>query len=129
MLLIVRLAVMTAKLHDRHEPVPVQHGHVGVVIGRGMPAEQVIVVTADLAGCIMVADIMIVGLGQWHVNEAENQHSDSQGPCGSRLCRPYPHHVVASIPGGNQRLQPLAWRVSAPVTVKFLTTLDYEPGL
>ena len=77
MMLVVGALVMIAEFHDRHEPMPVQHGHVVVEVGRGMPAQKVIVIDADFAGRVMVADVVIVGLGQRHVNDAENQYPDS----------------------------------------------------
>ena len=66
-------------LDERDEPVPVQQGHIVGRGGRGMPSQEMIVVGADLAGRVMVADIVIVGLRQWDVDRAENQHADSQG--------------------------------------------------
>jgi hypothetical protein len=51
-----------AGLDEGDEPVPVQQGHVVVKVGRGMPAQEVIVVEADLAGCVVMADIVIIGL-------------------------------------------------------------------
>ena len=80
-MLVVGALVMIAEFHDRNEPVPVQHGHVVVEIGRRVPAQKVIVIDADFAGGVMVADVVIVGLGQRHVHEAENQNPDSQVGC------------------------------------------------
>ena len=39
MMLVVGALVMIAELHDRNEPVPVQHGHVVVEVGRRVPAQ------------------------------------------------------------------------------------------
>ena len=97
MMLVVRTLVMIAELHDRHEPVPVQHGHVVVEVGRRVPAQQVIVITADFAGRVMVADVVIVGLGQRHVNDAENQYPDSQFAYPSPESKPLGRHAIASM--------------------------------
>jgi hypothetical protein len=70
MMLVVRALVVIAELHDRDKPVPMQHGHVIVEVRRGMPAQKVIVIAADFARRVVVADVVIVGLGQWHVNDA-----------------------------------------------------------
>jgi hypothetical protein len=87
LMLVVRSLVMITELYNRDEPVPVQHGHVVVGVGRGVPPQKVIVVDADLVGRVVVADIMIVGLRQRHMNETENQNSDSQ------VARPSPQSV------------------------------------
>lgn len=73
MVLVVGVLVVIAQLDDRHEPVPVQHGHVVIAVRRGMPAEKVVVIAADLAWGVVVADVVIIGLGQWHVHKSENQ--------------------------------------------------------
>ena len=70
--------VMTANLHDRNEPVPVEQGHIIIGASRGMPAQQMIVIDADLAAIVMMANVVVVGLRQRHVNHAENQYADSQ---------------------------------------------------
>jgi hypothetical protein len=75
--IIVSPLVRAAELDDRDEPVPVQHGDVSVVVRRGVPAEKVIVISADFAGRVVMADVVIVGLRQRHVKETENQNSDS----------------------------------------------------
>jgi hypothetical protein len=68
-----------ARLDERDKPVPVQHRHVVVGIGPGMPAQEMVVIGADLAGRVVVADIVIVGLRQRDVDRAEDQNSDPQG--------------------------------------------------
>ena len=93
---------MIAELHERNEPVPVQHGHVVVEIGRGVPAQEVIVVDADFAGRVMVADVVIVGLGQRYVNDAENQNADSQVRVPSPESPPIERHDLASFPMDHQ---------------------------
>ena len=47
---VVVALVMIAGLDERNEPMPMQHGHVVVVIGRRVPAQKVIVVDAYFAG-------------------------------------------------------------------------------
>ncbi len=96
-MLVVGTLVMIAELHERDEPVPVQHGHVVVEIGRGVPAQEVIVIDADFTGGVMVADVVIVGLGQRHVNQAENQNADSQVDCPSPESAPIGPHRLASF--------------------------------
>jgi hypothetical protein len=96
MLVVVRALVVIAELHDRNEPVPVEHGHVVVEVRRGMPAQKMIVITADFARQVMVAYVVIIGLGQGHVNNAQNQNSDSQSSRTSLVCRPAGRHVVPS---------------------------------
>ena len=93
-MLVVGALVMIAEFHDRNEPVPVQHGHVVVEVGRRVPAQKVIVIDADFAGRVMVADVVIVGLGQRHVHEAENQNSDSQVACPLPESAPLGPHVL-----------------------------------
>ena len=96
MLVVVNALVVIAELHDRNEPVPMKHGHVVVEVRRWMPAQQVIVITADFARQVMVAYVVIIGLGQGHVNNAQNQNSDSQSSRTSLVCRPAGRHVVPS---------------------------------
>jgi hypothetical protein len=43
-----------------------------------------------------VAYVVIIGLGQGHVNNAHNQNSDSQSSRTSLVCRPAGRHVVPS---------------------------------
>jgi hypothetical protein len=62
-----------------------------------VPAQQVIVITADFAGRVMVADVVIVGLGQRHMYEAENQNSDSQVDCPWPESAPIEPHRLASF--------------------------------
>ena len=78
-MLIIGTRLVSARLDEGNEPVPVEQGHVRVRGGRGMPAQEVIVEGADLAGRVVVADIVIIGLRQRDVDRAENQHRDSQG--------------------------------------------------
>ena len=94
-MLIVWPVVMPAKFDDRHEPVPVQHGHIGVAIGPGVPSEQVIVISADLARGVMVADVVIIGLRQRHMHETENQHADSQVDQEPPDSTPISRHVLS----------------------------------
>ncbi len=60
------------------EPVPVQFRHVLGGPGGGVPAEQVVVVLADLAGGVVVANVVEVGLRQRSVSQAEDQEHDPQ---------------------------------------------------
>jgi hypothetical protein len=65
-------------LGQRNKPVPVQQGDIGVNRGRGMPSQQVVVKEADLAGRVVVADIVIIRLRQRHANHTRDQQADSQ---------------------------------------------------
>ncbi len=78
LMLFVGNLVMITELDNRNEPVPVQDGHVVVQIGRWVPAQEVIVVDTNLVGGIMVANVVIVGLGQRHMHDTENHNTDSQ---------------------------------------------------
>jgi hypothetical protein len=99
MLVVVRALVVITELHDRNKPMPVEHGHVVVEVRRGMPAQKMIVITADFARQVMVAYVVIIGLGQGHVNNAQNQNSDSQSSRTSLVCRLAGRHVFAPKPG------------------------------
>jgi hypothetical protein len=97
LVLIAGALVMIAEFHNRHEPVPVQHGHVVVTVGPRVPAQQVIVIDADFTGGIMMADVVIVGLGQRHVHQAENENSHSQVACRPPESAPKRRHHLASF--------------------------------
>jgi hypothetical protein len=79
--LIVGRPVAGAQMHDWHEPMPVQQRDVVVTIRRGMPSQQMVVIAADFARSIVMADIVIVRLGERNVNEAQNQRPDSDSNC------------------------------------------------
>jgi len=63
-------------VNGREEPVPVEHRHVSGQARVWMPAEQVIVVLADLTRLVMVADVVEVELRQRSMHEAEDQEND-----------------------------------------------------
>jgi hypothetical protein len=65
-------------IDQREEPVPMEEGNVVVQVGRRVPAQEVIVIKADLIRCVVVADVVVVGLWQRNVHDTENQHADSQ---------------------------------------------------
>ena len=96
--IIVRPLVRVAELDDRDEPVPVQHGDVSVVVRRGVPAEKVIVITANFAWRVVMADVVIVGLRQRHVEETENQNSDSQVAFAAPESTPIKRHNSTPFP-------------------------------
>lgn len=64
----------------RQIPVPVEHRHVLRNPRAGVPAEQMIVVLANLAGAVVVAQVVIVGLRQRSVHQAEDQQRDPRPP-------------------------------------------------
>ena len=47
----------------RYDPVPVHDGDIVVLAGRGVPAQQVIVVWTDFPDPVMVPDVVEIGLG------------------------------------------------------------------
>jgi hypothetical protein len=55
-----------------------KHGNVRRAVRLGMPLEQVLVVTANFAGRIMMPYIMKVGLRQRRVRQTEDQEGDPQ---------------------------------------------------
>jgi hypothetical protein len=55
--------VVTGLADPRYDPVPVQDGDIGVLAGRGVPAQQVVVVRTDFPDPVMVPDVVEIGLG------------------------------------------------------------------
>jgi hypothetical protein len=49
---------------SRHEPVPVHDSNIIVLAGRGVPAQQVVVVGTDFADPVMMPDVVEIGLGE-----------------------------------------------------------------
>ena len=78
------------------DPVPVQKGHVLFAPGKGMPAQEVVVVRTDLASSIMVTEVVIIGLGKGDTQEAKDQHRDPRNLRSRSLQRPLEGHVQAS---------------------------------
>jgi hypothetical protein len=129
MMLIVGASGKSVRLDERNNPVPMQHGHVIVVIGGGVPAEKMIVVDAYFVGRVMVADVVIIGLGQRHVNDAQNQKPDSQSSRTSLVCRPAERHVLPSIPGESRSCGWRHERNSVPSRRAFILLSYYGPDL
>jgi hypothetical protein len=48
---------------SRHEPVPVHDSNI-ILAGRGVPAQQVVVVGTDFPDPVMMADVVEIGLGE-----------------------------------------------------------------
>src|SRR5262245_50149542 len=67
-MLVIAAGTTGAGVDEGNDPVPVQQGNVFVRAGRRMPAQEMIVVGAELAGRVVVADIVIIGLRQWDVD-------------------------------------------------------------
>jgi 1-acyl-sn-glycerol-3-phosphate acyltransferase len=78
------------------DPVPVQDGHVLFARGTRVPAQQVIVKWTDLAGSVMVPDIVVIGLRKRNVKEAEDQKRDPRKVRSRSSRRPLKGHVWAS---------------------------------
>ena len=64
--------------------------------GVGVPAEQVVVMLADLARPVVVADVVKVGLRQRRVHEAEDQDHDPHAATATMPSRPTPGHAGTS---------------------------------
>ncbi len=63
-----------------YDPVPVHDGDIVVLAGRGVPAQQVVVVRTDFPGAVMMADVVKIGLGQGDAAQSWDQHRDPQQP-------------------------------------------------
>ncbi len=76
MVVVIRslMGIRTVKL--RQKPVPVQQRDVGIQFGCGMPPQQMIVMSTDLARTVVMANVVIVRLRQGHVNHAQNHDPD-----------------------------------------------------
>jgi hypothetical protein len=55
--------VVTGLAGPWYDPVPVHDGDIGVLAGRGVPAQQVVVVWTDFPDPVMVPDVVEIGLG------------------------------------------------------------------
>jgi len=97
MLIVVGTSMWVAQFNERNEPVPVEQGDVVVVVGRGVPAQEVVMVGAELARGIVVADVVIIGLGKRYVDHTENQKADSQGSRATPIRLPPRCHDTASF--------------------------------
>jgi hypothetical protein len=60
------------------EPVPMKYRNTLSLSRRGVPAKEVIVEDADLAGSMLVANDVVIGLGEGNGKQSENQKTDSQ---------------------------------------------------
>ena len=79
MVVVIGLLVRNRRsFKQRQEPVPVQQRHVGIGFGRRVPPQQVIVVIANLARTVVMANVVIVGLRQRHVNHTQHHDPDEQ---------------------------------------------------
>ena len=55
--------VVTGLAGPWYDPVPVHDGDIGVLAGRGVPAQQVVMVWTDFPDPVMVSDVVEIGLG------------------------------------------------------------------
>jgi len=55
--------VVTGLAGPWYDPVPVHDGDIVVLAGRGVPAQQVVVVWTDFPDPVMVPDVVEIGLG------------------------------------------------------------------
>ncbi len=63
----------------------------------GCQRKQMVVIDADLARAVVMANVVIVGLRQRHVNHAENHDADSQDPSAVPDCPPPCRHDGTSF--------------------------------
>ena len=96
-MVVVGALVMISRLDERKEPVPVKETEVGIEIGRGMPAQQVVVMKADFTSGIVMANVVVVGLRQRNVNDAEDHDPDEEVSCPRSMIVPPRRHVRAPI--------------------------------
>lgn len=64
-----------------------------------VPAQQMLMERAGLARSIVVANVMVVGLGQWSMAEAEDQEADPERAhtrCGCPPTLLHPEHPQSS---------------------------------
>jgi hypothetical protein len=73
-------------------PVPVQDGGLDLILRGGMPAQKMLVVRADLAGPVLMADGVVVGPGQWDPAEAEDRQDDPRRSRSMPLLEPPEQH-------------------------------------
>jgi len=78
MVVVVGTLMGIRRFKQRKEPVPVEKREVGIRISRGMPAQQMIVMFTHLANPVVMANVVIIGLRQGHVDDAQNHDPDSQ---------------------------------------------------
>jgi hypothetical protein len=70
----------------------VEQRHVLILAGRWVPPEQVIVMGAELARGVMVADVVVIDLGEGDAEQAERQDDPEQTQARS-LRWPSPVHA------------------------------------
>ena len=78
----------------RQHPVPVEDRDVLGLSGVGMPAEQVVMMLADLAGLVVMPDVVEIGLGPGRVDETKDQQADPQGSGSMMMVRPPSHRFA-----------------------------------
>jgi hypothetical protein len=74
----------------------VEHGDVVILAGRGMPAEQMIVVRANLSGPVVVPDVVIIDLGERNAQQARHEDRNPQHACHHISRRPTENHARTS---------------------------------
>jgi hypothetical protein len=76
MMVVIGSIVRIGRLEHREEPVPVQESHIRTFVRRRMPPQQVVVMRADFAGAVVVANVVIIRLRQRDVDHAQNNDPD-----------------------------------------------------
>ncbi len=78
---------------QRRNPVPMQNRGVLGVGSVGVPAEQMIVVFAGFPGCVVMADVVVIGHRQRSVAERKDQrHGQKRPPLRSNLAKTTSRH-------------------------------------
>ena len=91
------LPVVAGAAQRREDPMPVQDGRIGIVTRGGMPPEQMVMVDADFARRVMMANVVEVGLRQGNMDQARDQQADPD-PSGNAGCAdPKPHGLTSIV--------------------------------
>lgn len=70
------LPVVAGAVQGRENPMPVQDGRISIVARGRMPPKQMVVVDADFARRVVMANVVEVGLRQGNVDQARDQQAD-----------------------------------------------------
>lgn len=91
------------RIAEQEEPVPMQDRDVLGRTGAGMPAQQMVVIRADLTGAVVVADIMKIGDGQRSMAKPEDQWDDPEKSNPNSPCRSAGRHAGVTSPPNSKK--------------------------
>jgi len=91
------LPVVAGAVQGRENPVPVQDRRIGIVARGRMPPEQMVVVDADLARRVVMANVVEVGLRQGNVDQARDQQADPDASSNAGRVGPKPHGLTSIV--------------------------------